>query len=99
MFSYKTNCVSWDPLDIDSLQNIIDNAIEITRRTFLKHTFKEEISFLESSLGYAKHYKQGLTMFQDWCVSYHRSKCNGRRCYFFCHSAIEYLFFGDENAN
>lgn len=71
---------------------MIADSIEVSRKTFLKHVDKEQLQDLEQTLGYDRHPKQGLTMAGDWHVSYHRSKLNGQRVYFFVHSAIEYVF-------
>ena len=71
---------------------MIDNATDITRRTFLKYVDDSELADITENLGSCWHHSQGLTMSQDWAVSYHRSKLHGKRVYYFCHSAIEYVF-------
>jgi hypothetical protein len=86
---FRTNCInSTAPWIID----MVDGAIDITRRTFLQHVDRDDLAAMESALGYADHPSRGLTMAADWHVSYHRSKYRGRRCYYFRHSAIEYIF-------
>ena len=89
---YFNNCVNWDRRDIDGLTDMINNNLDISRKTFLKHIDKEEIQAVEDDLGYAQHPSQGLTMAGDYHVSYHRSKLHGKRCYYFRHSSIEYVF-------
>ena len=89
---YFNNCVNWDRRDIDGLTDMINNNLDISRKTFLKHIDKEEIQAVEDDLGYAQHPSQGLTMAGDYHISYHRSKLHGKRCYYFCHSGIEYVF-------
>ena len=89
---YFNNCVNWDQRDIDGLTDMIDNNLDISRKTFLKHIDKEEMQAVEDDLGYAQHPSQGLTMAGDYHVSYHRSKLHGKRCYYFRHSSIEYVF-------
>ena len=94
-YGYFNNCVNWDAEDVctlDGLSNMIENSIEITRKTFLKHTDREQTKDIELQLGYSAHFRQGLVMARDWAVSYYRSKLHGRRVYFFDHSAIEYVF-------
>lgn len=86
------DCVGWPSHDVSNLSAMVDSAIDITRRTFLKHVDRVEMRGMEASLGYAQHPKQGLTMAADWAVSYHRSKLHGRTVYYFRHSAIEYVF-------
>lgn len=89
---YYSSCVDWPCKGYDDLSTIIDNSIDVTRRTFLKHVDQEELSQIERALGYEEHHSKGLTMAQDWHVTYHRSNLKGRRVYYFQHSRIEYVF-------
>ncbi len=94
-YKYYNNCVSWPRRDVHAeggLSDMIDDAIEITRKTFLNHVDRNEMEYLEISLGYSKHHSQGLTMAGDWHVSYHRSRLHGKRAYYFNNSCIEYVF-------
>jgi len=95
MYKFYSNCVSWPSGDVfneGGLSDMIDNAIDITRKTFMKYVYMSELKDIEMSLGYDNHYKQGLTMAGDYHVGYHRSKLHGKRVYYFRHSAIEYVF-------
>jgi len=74
------------------LIDMIDNAIDITRETFLKHVNRDSLRDVEASLGYEPHPSQGLTMAGDYHVSYHRGKLYGKVAYFFNHSSIEFIF-------
>lgn len=92
---YLNNCVGWNKRAVHcdgGLIDMIDNSLDITRETFLKHVDKAAIQDISDNLGYARHYKQGLTMNADWCVSYHRSKLFGNVVYYLRHSGIEYVF-------
>ena len=89
---FYSDCVSIPKNKINSLINMVDNSIDISRKTFLKHVDKCDLQFLENNFGYSTHYKQGLTMSSDWHVSYHRGKLENDTCYYFKHSAIEYMF-------
>jgi len=89
---FYSDCVNWPMNKVDQLNLIIDNAIDISRRTFLKHVDRDVLKSIETDLGYDSHYKQGLTMAADWAVSYHRSKFKDKFCYYFRYSAIEYIF-------
>ena len=93
-YLYYNNCVLWDERDVDSLSNMIDDAIDITRRTFLKHVDRERLRMIEKSLGYPMG---RLTMAGDYAVSYHKSKLHGKTCYYFRHSSIEYVFTQNGN--
>ena len=95
MFRFLCSCVDWPPNDIDTeggLSDMIQDARDITRRTFLLHVDRDELRNVEQSLSYSEHPSQGMTMAGDWHVSYHRSKLHGRTVYYFRHSAIEYVF-------
>jgi hypothetical protein len=85
-YRYQYNCVN--PLDTEELFHIIDNNIDITYNTFLKHVNKEDFAALCEELGYSKDFH----IKNDWHVSYHRAKYEGETIYFMCHSAIEYIF-------
>ena len=92
-YHFYSDCVSWPERDVhEGLIPMIDDAIDITRRTFLKHVDREEMKEIEQALGYASHHKQNLTMAADWHVSYHRSKLHGKTVYFFTWSGIEHVF-------
>ena len=86
---FITDCISAKGPDISAMT---ETAIDITRRTFLKHVNREDLDLLAVGMGYQRHPQQGLTMAADYSVSYHRSKYQSRRCYYFCWSAIEYVF-------
>ena len=98
VYHFFSSCVAWPYERVDALHEIIDNAIDITRNTFLKHVDREGLKEIEESLGYESHPAKGLTMAGDYHVSYARSSINGYRVYFFKHSAIEYVFITSEMA-
>lgn len=87
-FSFVTDCVSSKGEDI---QAMTDRSVTVTRRTFREHC-RDSLKLLETQLGYAEHARQGLTMAEDWHVSYHRSRYRGQLCYYLVWSAIEYVF-------
>lgn len=91
-YTYYGNCVNWAGRDVPHLSEMIDNAIDITRQTFLAHADRDDLRQVELGLGYSAHPSKGLTMAGDYHVSYHRSKYKGKRCYFFKWSGIEYVF-------
>lgn len=88
-------CVGW-PGPVQALHDMIEDSIEITRRTFMKHVYHDELQLLEGKLGYASHNWNGLTMAGDWHVSYHRSKLNGQTVYYFVNASIEYVFVPED---
>lgn len=91
-YSYYTNCINWPRSKVNDLYDCVDNAIGITRKTFLKHANKDSLRDIELSLGYAGHWKQGLTAAADSCVKYMRGKLKGTKVYIFVQSGIEYIF-------
>lgn len=97
-FVFYSDCVNWPRKDVRSeggLSDMIDQAIDITRVTFLKYVDREQLRDLENQLGYGPW----LRMASDWVVSYHRSKLHGQTVYYFRHSAIEYVFVDPETFN
>lgn len=92
-YEYYTNCVSIQTgsPDFYRLRSIIENNVDVSRRTFLKHCPSAKQFFVEY-LRYAAHPRQGLTAAADWHISYHRAKWGKQTCYFFKWSAIEYIF-------
>jgi hypothetical protein len=68
---------------------MVDNQIEVTRKTFLKNVDKNAYKMIEKSLGYPSG---KLTMKKDWAVRYYKGKLHGKTAYWINHSAIEYVF-------
>ena len=97
VFSFYSDCVSWDEADVDNLSSMIDDSSTITRETFLKHVDKEEFREMERTFGYAVGREKGLKMADDWAVSYSKSKLHGQLVYFFTHSAIEFVFISPDH--
>ena len=95
-YRFYSDCVSWPRNQVNELCECIDDAIDISRKTFLKHVDRVEQESIERSLEYAGHWKQGLTAAADWGIRYQRSKLNGTRVYMFVQSGIEYIFVPKE---
>ncbi len=95
IYRFYHNCVGWPSEDVfcpGGLSDLIDERIQISRRTFLRHVDRAELYELESSLSYERYAQRGLTMAGDYHVEYFRSTLHGQRVYGFRHSAIEYVF-------
>lgn len=93
--TFHNSCDKWPRHDVHAdggLCDMVDNAVTISRRTFLQNVDRDELQKLEQRLGYAKHPKHGLTMASDYHLEYCRSKLHGKTVYFFTHSAVEYVF-------
>lgn len=89
---FYSRCVEW-PIPVEDLQTIVDNNVDITRETFLRHVDPREMLRQEQACGYERDPRRGLTMKKDYHVSYYRSTLYGSPVYYFCWSAIEYVFW------
>lgn len=92
---YLRSCVTWPKRDVHcdgGLCDMIDQAREVTRETFLRNVDSDDLIVLEKGLGYERNAMKGLTMASDCYVEYYRSKLHGKRVYFLRWSAIEYVF-------
>ncbi len=85
--NYITCCVD---STAELINNMTDQAREITYRTLLKYITLDHI--LEIFPIYERTKKLGLTIENDWAVSYYKSKYNGCACVYIQHSCIEYVF-------
>src|SRR4051812_36930825 len=96
-YKFLTDCVRSN--DGEAIRAMVEDCIDITRETFLKHVDKQQMIEMEQGLGYEKRRsKQGLTMARDWAVSYHRSTYQDKPCYYFRWSGIEHIFTVDGEA-
>lgn len=86
-FSYCTNCTS---AKARHLEPMVDNAKEITFKTFMKHVDLDEMRGIFQMYDWGR--SGGLKMKDDFMVSYYKSKYRGKPCYYVEHSCIEYIF-------
>lgn len=82
---------------IDSTCELITALVEsgqtIARSTFLRYADRDSLREVERRLGYDTGTERGgLRMAKDWHVGYFRGVYDGRRCVYFTHSAIEFIF-------
>jgi len=87
--TYHTCCVA---STAESINAMTDAAVEITYRTFRKYA--EGLGEWSVEMGYVLRSNQdhGLTLRNDWHVSYHKSVYQGKPCVYLRHSAIEYIW-------
>jgi len=88
-YVYKTSCVSAKGEDIQAMQAA---AVGMSYRTMLRRCEgliekAEELNYVRAS-----HIDHGLTLRNDWHVSYHKSMYRGEPCYYFVWSHIEYIW-------
>jgi DNA-directed RNA polymerase subunit RPC12/RpoP len=92
-FEFYSNCVDCPGDDPGRyIQDMRDEATDITRGTFLRYVGRDALWEVEQRLGYFRYPQQGLTMSGDWHVSYHKGKFRSVSCVFFIYSATEYIF-------
>ena len=87
---FFNNCVNWDRNDVASLTAMIEAGRDITYATFRKHVDYEEFIDICRHLGYERGMK--LQLWTDCAVHFHSGTLHGKRAYWFCWSAIEYVF-------
>lgn len=90
-FEFFSSCTGW-PIAVQHLNNAINDARDISRRTFLKYVNPEQMQRIERELNYERDARHGLTMANDWHVSYHKTKLLGCPAVYFVWSAIEFVF-------
>jgi len=86
-YYFEIDCVSAKGEDISEM---VDLSREISYQTFFSHVNLNEV--MEIFPFYERDSRLGLTLKNDWAVSYFKSWYRGRPCYFIVHSAIEYVF-------
>lgn len=89
-FQFITTCVEAPAKDIEAM---VEQATEITPRTFARNC-----DYIAASihLGYMDRKGQsncvGLTLGNDYTTSFYKSTYQEQPCYYFVHSAIEYVY-------
>lgn len=92
-FRYIGNCT--DRSTAPHLENMMDQAKQITYRTFVKAVGLDSVRQIFGD--YSWGYQRGdIRMKNDPYVTYYRSVFNGRPCYYVRHSAIEYIFVEEQ---
>ncbi|MCX7173900.1 MAG: hypothetical protein NT159_08235 [Proteobacteria bacterium] len=86
-FEYHINCISANANDI---RDMIDRAREVTVTTIKKHCRWRAVA---AELGYITGArKSGLRLDADWHVRFHKSRYQGKPCYYIAWSGIEHVF-------
>lgn len=86
-FQYVTCCVN---STAESIHAMADSARDVTYRTVLKNC--EGLMQWAKDMGYERSSRLGLTLKDDFAVSFHKSTYRGQPCYYVRHSAIEYIW-------
>ena len=71
---------------------IQDHEQGVTYDTRVRHVDLDQLNQFKQSVGYGR-WESGLTMKNDWHISYHRSRTpSGRTVYYFVWSHMEYVY-------
>lgn len=87
MFNYKTNCTLALAEDIESM---VDGSREITYETFMRHVSDYDLEALFPFYNWRG--RGGLTLRNDYAVSFFKGNYVGKPVYYVQHSCIEYIF-------
>lgn len=91
-YRFETSCV--DCPNGRWINDMTDQAFDLTYDT-MRRLLGEQLITWAIEHGYDRR-PPGLTLRQDWSVSYHRSKYRGRDCLYVKWSAIEFIFVRTE---
>ena len=94
-YVYKCRCTDPDVKGED-INNMKQIAKDITYKTMMNHCDIKGIMELFFPGIYARSKKDGLTIKNDWCISYSKSVYKGKKCYYLRHSSIEYIFLKED---
>jgi hypothetical protein len=86
-YYYKISCVSANG---DDINDMVDEATDVSYGLLKKHC--TGLRGWELSAGYRPDGSKGLTLRNDWAVSFHKSTYRGKPCYYIDHSSIEYVW-------
>jgi len=102
-YRFVTNCVS---STYELISALVDSGKQVSKVEFFRNVPLREI--FESGIGYIYYWTpaqcrmagvayeevkdNGLKMWNDWAIGYYKGVYDGHPCYYFDHSAIEYIF-------
>jgi hypothetical protein len=72
------------------IDELCEAATDVSYETLVRHC--EGLVDWALSKGYERSKTQGLTLKDDWAVSFHRSIYDGMRCYYVQWSGIEFIW-------
>ncbi len=90
-YYFKTDCIHSDS---ESINKMRDQAIKISYKTILRHcnNLKEIATNLNYDLRKNAKNSHGITLFNDWAVSFYKSKYRNEPCYYFLYSGVEFIW-------
>lgn len=96
-YEFFTNCVSCPQKLVPDLVSMVEDATEITLKTFKNKCNPFSLNLVLEELGYTENSMPKIE--NDWHVKYFKSEFAGNPCVFIVHSAVEYIFLDDNAAN
>lgn len=95
-YVYETSCVDCGDR-VEALNKMIDEAVGVNYLSILRNC--QGLLTWAQGKGYVLNRRQGLTLKDDWHVSFHRSTFDGKPCYYLVWSAIEFIWTkrGEDN--
>lgn len=89
-YHFYKNCVAHNDSDVRFLNEMIENAQDITYDQLVRAVGLAEVKRVFPQYEWGR--RPGLKLKDDWAVSYHKSMYGGYPCYYIEHSRIEYVF-------
>lgn len=102
-YEFITSCVG---STAEKIHALLDTEVDVSKAEFFRNVPLREI--FASGIGHIYYWTRqqcatagvdyeevknnGLKMWKDWAISYYKGIYEGLPCYFFKHSAIEYIF-------
>lgn len=93
------SCPQVPPSKVDSLNQMIDAAREITLETFRRKVNREEFEVFQRRLQYSVGAEPGLHIKDDFAVRFYTSKVRGVPVAFVTWSAMEFVFASPKDSS
>lgn len=95
-FRYWKSCPELTRDEVDIQTRMIDEAREVTYRTFRRQVGVDELDRWSKEHGYvlSRRHGHGATLKHDPYVAFYRSNWGGRPCYYLVWSAMEFIWLG-----
>ena len=87
-FVFETTCVN---STAEAIGAMVEQSKSVVYRTMVKHCHGLT-DWWAQGMGYFTNKRQGLTLKDDWAVSFYKSRYKGAPCYYVQHSRIEHIW-------
>lgn len=89
---YLKCCVDFSQKDVDQLEDMMDQAEEVTYDFLVHNVGKNVVAEVFHDYNWTRNPKNGLMMKDDYHVRYYQSRFLDEPCFYVVHSAIEFIF-------